>query len=323
MSAGSGLQTLALLGGGMAVFVIGLLTMRYGLARTASPYTERWIKTLVRTPVRGLLTGIVATLVTQSSAAVTIISMGLVAADILSFTDTIGVILGTNIGSTFTVGLLSLNIERIGPYLILAGLAGYLGALAMRRRIVRRTQIRQLAISVIGFGTLFVGFHVMTAAAAPIAASPGVTHALQAARVHPFAGVLAGAVVTAVIGSSSASTALTLSLAKAGALPLAAAIAVVLGNNIGTCATALLASIGGSKPVQRVAATHVLLNVCGVALFMLILRPFAAVVSTLASDPGAQVALAHVLFNVISSLLALPFVYRIAAWLEIILPERP
>ncbi len=323
MSAVSVLQTLVLLVGGMAVFVIGLLTMRYGLSRAASSYTERWIKTLVRTPVRGLLTGIAATLITQSSAAVTIISMGLVAADILSFPDTIGIILGTNIGSTLTVGLLSLDVERIGPYLVAAGLVAYLSTVAVRRSMALLRRIRQLAISVIGFGTLFVGFHVMTVAAAPVAASPGITHALQVARVHPSAGVLAGAVVTAIIGSSSASTALTLSLAKAGALPLVAAIAVVLGNNIGTCATALLASIGGRKPVQRVAATHVLLNVCGVALFMLILRPFAAVVSVLTSDPGGQVALAHVLFNVISSLIALPFVRQIAAWLEIILPERP
>ncbi|MHB1683220.1 MAG: Na/Pi cotransporter family protein [Bacilli bacterium] len=316
------LQTLGLIGAGMAVFVTGLLTMRYGLTQAASSYTERRIKTFVRTPARGLLTGVAATLVTQSSTAVTLISMGLVAADILSFTDTIGIILGTNIGSTLTVGLLSLNVERIGPYLILAGLIAYLGALSLRRTAPRRRQIGQFAISVIGFGTLFVGFHVMTAAAAPLAASPGVTQALLVARVHPFAGVLTGAVVTAVIGSSSASTALALSLAKTGALPLVTAIAVVLGNNIGACTTALLASIGGNRSVQRVAATHVLLNVCGVALFMLILRPFAAVVSVLVRDPGGQVALAHVLFNVISSLLALPFVYRIAAWLEIILPER-
>ncbi len=317
------LKTAVMILVGLCVFIVGLLTMRHGLTQATSSKMERVISRLVKTPLRGLLTGMIATLFTQSSAAVTIISMGLVAANTLQFTDTIGIILGTNIGSTFTIGLLSLNVARFGPYVILAGVVLYFISMAQKKADISRSQLHHLGIGVIGFGTLFVGFHLMTTAASPLVAAPIFAHWLLLAKVHPITGLLAGTAITAIIGSSSATTALTLTLAKTGALSLLGATAIVFGNNIGTCTTALLASIGGVRPVKRVAATHVLLNVTGAALFMLFLHPFTAAIEQLTNDIGAQVALAHILFNIISSLLALPFISQIAWVLERILPDRP
>jgi phosphate:Na+ symporter len=295
---------------GLIVFLAGLLTLRNGLTRLASKQTEKWIQQFVKTPFRGVVIGIIATLFTQSSAAVTIISMGLVSAGVLEFSDTIAIILGTNVGSTFTVGLLSLNVERIGPYVL---------ALGLLLLVHKRT--RAVAISIAGFGVLFIGFHLMTNAVVPITKSPLIINWLVQAKNQPWLGLLAGTVVTALIGSSSASTALTLGLTQSGALPLLGAVAVVFGNNIGTCMTAILASLGGSRAVKRVAATHVLLNVVGALLFMVFIAPFTDLILHLSADPGRQVFLAHLLFNVISSWIAYPFVKQIAKSIEHLLPD--
>lgn len=316
------LKTAVLILIGLCVFLVGLLTMRHGLTQATSQKMERVITRLVKTPTRGLLTGMIATLFTQSSAAVTIISMGLVAANVLKFTDTIGIILGTNIGSTFTVGLLSLNIARFGPYIILAGVILYLLGISRKHAPIFTWRVKSLATGLVGFGTLFVGFHLMSTATAPLASSQTFIRWLLLARVHPIIGLFAGTIITALIGSSSASTALTLSLAQSGALSLLGATAIVFGNNIGTCTTALLASIGGTRPVQRVAVTHVFLNVAGATVFMLFIHPFTAWIEWMTKDIGTQVALAHFLFNVISSLLALPFVTQLVWLLEKILPDR-
>lgn len=315
---------------GLLVFIIGLFTLRSGMGELSNRESERLIERLVKTPFRGLLTGIVATAMLQSGAAVTILSMGLVAAGTLRFADTIGIILGSNIGSTLTVGLLSLNLDAFGPYLVAAGSIAFLASFfAPRKRppsvsikATAQRRIRAWGLSVIGFGTLFVGFGLMTHATMPLASSPWVTHLLLQAGRHPMLGIAAGTVVTAMIGSSSASTALTMSLAKAGALPLLAGIAIVFGNNIGTCATALLAAIGGTRDVLRVAAFHVLLNVLGTCIFFLALLPFAKLVQSVTKDPVTQIVVAHVLFNVISSLAALPFSRLFARLLTAVIPDR-
>ncbi len=311
MSASPSFLIFAKLVGGLSVFLLGLFTLRSGLIKLSSKRMEFFIATLVKTPIRGLLTGIVATLFMQSSAAVTVLSMGLVSAGILRFSETIAIILGTNIGSTMTVGLLSLGIERIGPWFVVLGVLLFLFP-----------KLRGYGISIVGFGTLFVGFSLIGQAMQPVISSASITKLLLQATYHPWLGVLAGTVVTAIITSSSASTALTLALAKSGALSIIAAIAVVFGNNVGTCITAVLASIGGTKPVQRVAATHVLLNVIGAVAFMLFLVPFTHLVESLSQDTGHQVAIAHILFNVISSLAALPFTRLIATMLEHLMPEK-
>jgi len=315
-------SALAHLSAGLVLFLVGLVTLRAGLQGATTTHMKLWIRRLVRTPWRGCLTGIAATMAMQSSAAVTIISMGLVGAGVLSFPDTIGVILGTNIGSTFTVGLLALDIERIGPWLALSGFTAFTALWLLLRK--RRSRLWRLAraacISLVGFGALFTGFGLMNAAAQPLLTSAALRTLILATVAHPVVGVVAGTVLTALIGSSSATTALVISLAGQGGIPIAAAIAFVFGNNIGTCLTAILASLGGTRPVQRVAATHVFLNIAATLCFLPLLTPFTWTVTSLASTPAEQIVLAHVLFNVISSLAALPFAKAIAVGLTRLLP---
>ncbi len=307
---------------GLAIFLLGLFTLRNGLTNLASHKAEQWIQQFVNTPLRGVAVGIAATLFTQSSAAVTIISMGLVSAGVLEFSDTIAIILGTNVGSTFTVGLLSLNVERIGPYVLAIGSILLISAFTLSRNYKHARRLRAISLSIAGFGVLFIGFHLMTSAVEPIAKSEFITRWLVASQIQPWLGLLGGALVTALIGSSSASTALTLSLTQSGALPLLGAIAIVFGNNIGTCMTAILASLGGSRAVKRVAATHVLLNVAGAMLFMIFIAPFTDLILHLSSDSGRQVFLAHFLFNAISSWIAYPFTRQIASGLMRLIPDK-
>lgn len=296
---------------GLAIFVAGLAALRHGLQSVWSARTEAVLARLVKTPTRGFLTGIAATLLTQSSAAVTIMSMALVAAGALTFADTVGIVLGTNIGSTLTVGLLSFDLERFGPILAAGGVSGFLAARLFLPRTCRQ-RASALAVSLAGFGTLFAGFSLIESAVRPLAASPAIYQWLLLARTHPLLGVLAGTAATAMIGSSSASTAMVLALAQSSSFPLQASIALVLGNNIGTCVTAVLASLGGNRDVRRVAATHVLLNVAGAAVFLPLLTPFSDLVRILVDGRGTQVAAAHFLYNVICSLAALPFARLIA-----------
>jgi len=217
--------------------------------------------------------------------------------------------------------LLTLNLERFGPYVVAVACFAFALLALSRHRFSRMWPLlRSLCVSVAGFGTLFAGFGVMVCATAALMQSDTLRQWLLMASVHPLAGVGAGTLITALIGSSSASTALTLTLAQGGLITLPAAIAIVLGNNIGTCVTAVLASIGGSRAVQRVAATHVLLNVAGALIFLPFLHPFAQFIRQFAQAPGSQVALAHVLFNVACSLAALPFAGAIARVLIRLLP---
>lgn len=304
---------------GLCIFVLGLTALRRGLRSIWSARAGAVLASLVKTPGRGFLTGIGATILTQSSAVVTVMSMALVGAGALTFADTVGIVLGTNIGSTFTVGLLSIDLARFGPALVAIGIGGFFAARLFIPKAYRE-RAGAVTVSLTGFGTLFVGFSLILSAVRPLATSPTLYGWLLLARAHPLLGVLAGTVVTATIGSSSASTALVLALAESSSFPLQASIALVLGNNIGTCVTAVLASIGGNRDVKRVAATHVLLNVAGAAAFLPLLTPFSDLVRAITTDRGAQVAAAHFFYNVVCSLAALPFARGIARGLTRLLP---
>jgi len=306
---------------GLGALIVGLLTLRRALRGLIGTRSQRWLQRLVRTPSRGLVTGMVATWVTQSSGAVTVLSMGLVSAGAITFADTVGIVLGTNIGSTATVSLLSLHLDAAGPIALATGAAG-VGVAALLPRGLR-TRALLLSLAVVGFGAMFAGFALIGNALAPLASSPKALTWLEYARAHPWLAVAFGATTTALVGSSSATTALTVALANSGAILPTAAAGIVFGNNIGTCVTAVLAALAGGRDMQRIAATHVLLNVCATIVFMLALQPFVALVTGLVRDPGQQVALMHVSFNVISSLVALPFSHQIATGITRLLPDGP
>ncbi len=298
----------------LIVFLLGLWLLRRGLTQLTTRYIERFLQRLVKTPWRGFLTGIAATLVTQSSAAVTILSMGMVAAGMLRFEDTVAIILGSNIGSTFTLGIISQSPTQLSPWLIGLGIFGYVFITAPRWRTV--------FLALCGFGLLLYGFQGMTSISATLLTDHRLSYLIAFAKKSPLHGVLAGTLLTMLITSSSASTALTISLAKAGLITLITAIALVLGHNIGTCLTSILMSIGGSRSVVRVALTHVLLNVVGVLLFLPIIQPFQRWILQLSPHIDQQIILSHILFNGITSIIALPFTRLIATSLMTIYKDK-
>ncbi|BCJ86232.1 Na/Pi cotransporter family protein [Effusibacillus dendaii] len=297
---------------GMAIFLVGIWCLRHGLERMASDRLPSILKRFVKTPTRGMLTGIIVTALLNSSAAVTVITIGFVSAGTISFADSLGIILGSNIGTTFTTQLIAWNPqEMILPIVIIGILLWFM----------LKGEKRFAGLSVFGFGITLFGLNTMIHSLAPVGETDWFRDILAAASGNPLYGVMAGAGLTALVQSSTATTALTMALASQGLIDLAGAIAIVLGNNIGTCITAVLASLGSPLAAKRVAVSHVLLNVAGVAAFLPFLNLFTKFVELFGASPAVQVANAHMWFNVISSFAIWPFTRMFAVLIEWLVPE--
>lgn len=288
---------------GLGLFLGGMHLMRIGLFALAGDSLHRWLVRFTKTPTRGLLTGTLMTMLVQSSSAVSVVTIGLVNARLLSFPQTVGIILGTNIGTTFTTQLIALNPQKMALPMFLLGCS----VLWMRSTIVRA-----IGMSLSGFGCVFLGIQVMQTAAEPLQHTPFFLSALAQPDSSYLNGIFLGAVFTALLHSSSAVTAMTMGFMNEQLLSLGMGIAIVLGSNIGTCVTAVMAAVGGNAAAKQVAWVHVVLNIAGVLLFLPFIRQLGLTVTWLTNDPAIQIAHAQTLFNVICSLLALPFAYNIA-----------
>lgn len=306
-------KSLLLLALGIGGFLAGLWVLRTGLERMAFDRLPHLIKRFVKTPTRGLLTGTVLTALIHSSAAVSIISIGLVSAGAMTFADSLGVILGSNIGTTVTTQLLAFPMEGLILPLIGVGLL---------LSLVLRGSYRYIGLATLGFAILMIALELIERALRPLAGTAWFREVLELSSQMPLLGVLAGAVLTALITSSTATTMLTVALASQGLIELPGAIAIILGNNIGTCITSVFAAIGAPLNAKRVALAHVILNVLGAAVFLPLLTPFAVFCQLWSTDIAIQVATSHLLFNVISSLVVWPFTRQYAAFICRLLPER-
>jgi len=256
------------------------------------------ISRFVKTPTRGLLTGTALTALIHSSAGVSIITIGLVSAGTMTFADSLGVILGTNIGTTVTTQMLSFNLDQlIIPTLIIGALLS----------IFLRGTYKYLGLAVLGFGAIFLALELIERGLSPLSQTEWFRNILETSAQHPLLGVAAGTVLTALITSSTATTMLTVVLASQGLVSLEGAIAIILGNNVGTCITSVIAAVGTTLNAKRVALAHVILNVLGVLVFLPFIAPLADLCRYLAEDIAVQVATSHLLFNVISSLAVWPF----------------
>jgi phosphate:Na+ symporter len=241
-----------------------------------------------------LLLGAVATAIVQSSSAVTALTVALVDAGTMSFRSSLGVLLGANIGTTSTAWLVSLKLTSIGPFFIVFGTL--LSALP--------TRFKALGKAAFYFGFIFFSLDVVSFTLKPLAQNPMFAEVLSRSTT-PIMGVLAGMVVTAIVQSSSITTGLCILLVQQNLLAPTAAIPIVIGANIGTTATALVASIKMQPTARRVAVANLCFNVFGVALFLPFLGWFAARVVKFAGDPGMAVAWAQLIFNVVMSLAVL------------------
>ena len=307
--------------GGLAFFLYGMTVMSKSLEKMAGGRLERLLKRMTSTPIKSLLLGAGITIAIQSSSAMTVMLVGLVNSGVMELGQTIGVIMGSNIGTTLTAWLLSLTgIEsesffvnflkpkNFSPLLALAGILLIMGSKKQRRRDVGRVMM--------GFSILMYGMELMSGAVAPLADMPEFTD-LMTAFTNPLLGVLVGAAFTGIIQSSAASVGILQALAMTGSVTYGMAIPIIMGQNIGTCVTALISSIGVSRNAKRVSVIHISFNLIGTTVGLIILCGGNALFGFpfLSNSVNAVgIALCHTIFNVCTTLLLLPFTRQLE-WL--------
>jgi phosphate:Na+ symporter len=285
---------------GLTIFLFGMQVMRIGFDNLFLEKIKKMLFLLTKNPMMGMLTGALTTAILQSSSAVTLITIGLTHARVITFRQAIGIVLGTNIGTSLTTEIISFNIIHLGTYFFVAGFIMFL---------LPYIPIRSSGLIVGGFGLLFMGMDTMQSIT-PMIKQLGLIDSLYLyGQDGIWNGIIAGTFLTGMIQSSTATTAITMNLMYDQLIPLSIAIAIVLGGNIGTCITALLGSIGTSTASKQVAMAHIVLNVLGVLLFIPLIPFLVNVVEWLTPSPTTQVAHAQSLFNIICSLLVLPFVH--------------
>lgn len=286
---------------GLGMFLYGMNVMGDGLQKAAGDKLKKIIEMLTTNRIMGVLVGAVVTGIIQSSSATTVMTVGFVNAGIMTLKQAIGIIMGANIGTTVTAQLVSFSIEKYAPIAIGIGVLFWLFS--------KNTTVKNFSEILIGFGILFVGMNFMKAAAAPVSEMQSVHNAMLYLSKNPLLGVLAGFMITGTIQSSSASIGILIVLASQGVLPITAALPVLYGDNIGTCVTSLLSTIGASRNSKRTALMHLCFNVIGTILFIVVLsRPIIRIVENV--DPTnvpRQIANAHTLFNLVNVVVLLPF----------------
>ncbi|EQG64778.1 na+/Pi-cotransporter family protein [Clostridioides difficile DA00142] len=287
--------------GGLGLFLYGMSLMGEGLQKSAGDKLKKIIELLTSNVVMGVLVGTVVTGIIQSSSATTVMVVGFVNAGIMNLSQAIGVIMGANIGTTVTAQLVSFNLEGIAPIALGIGILFYL--------FTSNQKTKHLSEILIGFGILFTGMEFMKDAVAPLAEYKAFTDALLYFSKNPVLGILAGFAITGIVQSSSASMGMLIALASQGILPLSSALPILYGDNIGTCVTSLLSSVGASRNARRAAVMHLSFNVIGTIIFMLVLNnPISAIVTHFdPTDTARQIANAHTLFNLTNVIILLPF----------------
>ncbi|MDD2648029.1 MAG: Na/Pi cotransporter family protein [Eubacteriales bacterium] len=285
--------------GGLGLFLFGMKTLGEGLERAAGSKLRNLLTVLTKNRLLAMLVGILITAVMQSSSATTVMVVGFVNAGLMNLVQAIGVIMGANIGTTVTSLMLSVDID-FGAIFCCAGM--------LLLFIGKKEGLKQAGTVLMGAGILFVGMNLMSESMAPLREWDGFTNVLTGLK-NPLIGVLVGAGITAVIQSSAASIGILQALSASGLIGLDCAVFVLFGQNIGTCVTALLAAVGANRTARRAAVVHLMFNVIGTLIFLLIaiFVPFADWIAALAPDqPKLQISLAHIVFNITTTALMLP-----------------
>jgi phosphate:Na+ symporter len=298
--------------GGLGLFLFGMQLMASGMQKAAGDRLRRILEILTSKPIVAVFTGIVVTVLVQSSSTTTVMVVGFANAGLMTLAQAVGTILGANIGTTITAQIVSFKIHvLIYPAIGLGSVLNFFG---------KRRTYKYVGQAVLGFGILFLGMNTMSSALMPLRESPYFMSMMETFGNNPLLGVLIGALFTAAVQSSSASTGLIIAMTMQNILSLNAAVALILGTNIGTCITAVLASIGASLAAKRAAVAHITFNVCGVLVALLLFRPFVELVAETGADITRQTANAHTIFNVMNTLVVLPFFKYFVALVTYIVP---
>lgn len=290
--------------GGLGLFLFGIRTMGDGLENAAGAKLKRMLEVLTGNRFLAVLVGFVVTAIIQSSTATTVMVVGFVNAGMMSLAQAVGVIMGANIGTTVTSLLIALNFSSVAAASVLVGVILMLAS--------KKTVVKNLGAIFTGFGLLFLGIDMMSDSMAPLRESAGFMNfivTVSESPLRPLFGILLGIVMTAVLQSSSASVGVLQTLAMQGLVPLKFSVFVLFGQNIGTCLTALFSTVGAKKNSKRAAVIHLLFNLIGTGIFIIIalLTPYVEWIEKLSPDPMAQIAISHIVFNVVSTVVMFPF----------------
>ena len=307
--------------GGLGMFIYGMQIMAQGLENAAGSKMKSLLEVLTKNKFFGVLLGAFITAVIQSSSATTVMVVGFVNAGIMNLTQAMGVIMGANIGTTVTGWLVSsvewakaLSPANIAPVAVMIGVIVMLTG--------KRRSTKDISSIIVGFGILFIGITTMSDAVEPLQQSEAFCNLFVTLGHSPFLGIVAGALVTAVIQSSSASVGILQSLAAAGLVPLNAAVYIIMGQNIGTCVTAIMSSIGAKKTAKTAAVMHLLFNIIGTIIFSVVAIVFFKVI-----NPGfgeglitqTEISTVHTIFNIGTTILLFPvsdWIIKLAKKLE-------
>ncbi len=303
--------------GGLALFLYGMQMMSSGLEAAAGSRMKSILERLTANRFLGVLVGAAITAVIQSSSATTVMVVGFVNAGMMTLNQAVWIIMGANIGTTVTGLLIALDVGALAP------LFAFVGVVVLV--FVKRPQLQHIGQIMAGLGVLFIGMDMMSSSMAPLRQSPGFV-ALMSNFSNPLLGIVFGALFTAVIQSSSASVGILQTLAAGGVIPFSSAVFVLFGQNIGTCITAVLASIGTSRSAKRATMIHLMFNMIGTAIFtcLVLVFPLTELIQTMVPGaPKAQIAAMHAIFNIGTTLLLLPLGNYLAKLAVRILPELP
>ncbi|WP_210366888.1 Na/Pi symporter [Bacillus sp. REN3] len=293
----------------IAIFIGGMTLLRKGLFHLSANRMQKWLSVMTDSPFRGLLAGMAVTALLHSSSAVMVLTIGLISAGMLSFSRSIGIILGSNIGTTFTLEIITFDIDAfIVPLAVL-------GAILM---VCQKGSWRSIGMVTFGIAAVFAAMRGFTFLAEPVTSIAQVERTIANLNNSLFQSIAAGTILTAAIQSSTAMTGIIMGFLTEGTLYMGSAVAMMLGANIGTCITAVLASYGGGRESKLTAYAHVWLNIAGAAVFYPFIDQIAALAPYTAARPEVQLAHVSVVYNVISSLLVLPFAEQFGRLIEFV-----
>ena len=310
-----GVELLLGLLGGLALFLYGMQMMSTNLEAAAGNKMKQILERLTSNRFLGVLVGAVITALIQSSSATTVMVVGFVNSGLMTLNQAVWVIMGANIGTTITGQLIALDIGALATLIAFIGVAILV--------FVKNKKLQHIAGIVAGIGVLFIGMDMMSSAMSPLRDEPQFVE-LMTRFSNPLLGILVGAGFTALIQSSSASVGILQALAMSGVIDLHSAVFVLFGQNIGTCITAVLASIGTTRNAKRATAIHLLFNIIGTAIFVVIslVTPFTDFMIRMApGNPMAQIANVHTTFNLVTTILLLPFGTMLVKAVEKLLPD--
>jgi len=289
--------------GGLALFIFGINRLSGSLKKITSNKLKTVINTLTKKSWSTVLVGLFTTMLIQSSSATSVMAVGFVNAGLLTLRQAIGIIMGANIGTTVTAQIVAFKIDILAyPIIIIGFLMHFLS---------RRRRYKNIGMTIIGLGLLFLGMTVMKGALGPLKDNEIFKNFLLVFSRNPFYGILAGLGLTALLQSSSATIGLLIALASQGLLPIEAAIPILIGDNIGTCSTALISSIGATVTAKRTAFSHLIFNILGTAVFVILLYVFRLqplIASLTGKSIPRQIANIHTIFNIITTIILFPMI---------------